>query len=87
MKITWVIRKNSGNAWISIRMVVITAQNYDNAKVHTITLENRELFWVKMTDLQDGLGVKNISDLVSKEIYGIFETKNLTKERIRKHKM
>ena len=68
-------------------MVVITAQNYNNAKVHTITLENRELFWVKMTDLQDGLGVKNISDLVSKEIYGIFETKNLTKERIRKHKM
>ena len=33
------------------------------------------------------LGVKNISDLVLKEIYGICETKNLTKEQINKYKM
>ena len=30
-----------------------------------------------------GLGVKNISDLVLKEIYGIYEKKELTKEEIR----
>ena len=29
-----------------------------------------------MKDIGDGLGVKNISDLVLKEIYGIYEKKN-----------
>ena len=33
-----------------------------------------------MDDVQEGLGIKNISDLVRKEIHGIFETKNPTKE-------
>ena len=33
-----------------------------------------------MIDVQEGLGVKNISDLVRKEIHGIFETKNPTEE-------
>ena len=33
------------------------------------------------------LNVKNISDLILKEIYGIYETKNLTKKQIRKYKM
>ena len=40
-----------------------------------------------MKDVQDGLGVKNISDLVSKEIYSIYKTKNLTNQQIQKHKM
>ena len=29
-------------------MVIITVQNYTDAEVHTITVGNRELFWVKM---------------------------------------
>ena len=33
------------------------------------------------------LNVKNISDLILKEIYDIYETKNLTKKQIRKYKM
>ena len=40
-----------------------------------------------MKNVHNGLGVKNISDLILKEIYGIYETKNLTKKQIRKHKM
>ena len=40
-----------------------------------------------MKDVQDGLGVQNISDLVLKEIYGICKTKNFTKEQIKKNKM
>ena len=35
-----------------------------------------------MKNVPGGLGVKNMSDLILKEIYGIYETKNLTKERI-----
>ena len=34
-----------------------------------------------------GLGVKNISDLVLKEIYVIYEKKELTKEEIKNYKM
>ena len=49
-------------------MVVITVQNYTDAEVHTITAGSRELFWVKMTDVQKGLGIQNISDLVRKYI-------------------
>ena len=44
-------------------MVVITVQNYTDAKVHTITVRNRELFWVKTIDVQNGLGIKNISEI------------------------
>ena len=40
---------------------------------------SRRLFWVRMHDVQDGLGVKNMSDLVRREIHGIFKTKNPTK--------
>ena len=40
-----------------------------------------------MKDAQDGLGVYvNISDLVLKQIYGIYETNNLSKEEIKKYK-
>ena len=38
-------------------------------------------------NVEDGLGVQDISDRVLKEIYGIYKTKNLTKEQIKKCKM
>ena len=40
-----------------------------------------------MNNIQNGLGVQNISDLVSKEICGIYKTKSLTKEQIKRYKM
>ena len=40
-----------------------------------------------MKDVGSGVGVKNISDLALKEIYGIFETKNPSKEQVNEHKM
>ena len=39
-----------------------------------------------MNYVQKGISVKNMSDLMRNEIYGIFETKNPTKEQIRKYK-
>ena len=62
-------------------MVVITVEDYSNVKVHTITVKNKELFWVKMIDVPRGLDVRNISDLLTKEIQCKFETKKLTKEQ------
>ena len=40
-----------------------------------------------MRDVGNGLGVRNISDLVLKKIYGICETKNPAKEQVNEYKM
>ena len=40
-----------------------------------------------MKDVGDGLGVKKITDLVSKEIYGIYKKRKLTQEEIKCYKM
>ena len=40
-----------------------------------------------MKDVGSGIGVKNISDLLLKEIYGICETKNPSKEQFNEYKM
>ena len=38
-------------------MIVIIADSYANAGVHTIKVNIEEVFWVKMNDVQKGLGV------------------------------
>ena len=40
-----------------------------------------------MKEIGDDLGVKNISDLVLKEIHDIFEKKKIKKEEIKNYKM
>ena len=40
-----------------------------------------------MKDVGSDMGVKNVSDLVLKEIYGICGTKNPSKEQVNKYKM
>ena len=67
-------------------MLDINAKNYINAGVHVLEVTNRPFFGVRMCDLQNGIGVKNMSDLARKKIQGIFETKNPTEEQIRKYK-
>ena len=67
-------------------MYLISAQGYTNASVNILKIRKTGEIWVSMKDIGDGLGVKNISDLVLKEIYGIYE-KKLTKEEIKNYKM
>ena len=67
-------------------MSFITAKAHENAKVETIKVENKKLFWLKMNDIQSGLDIKNISDLVRKEILGRCDTEHPTKEQIKKYK-
>ena len=47
-----------------------------------LTIKTASEIWVNMKDVGSGIGVKNISDLVLKEIYGICETKNPTKNKL-----
>ena len=66
-------------------MVIIIVEAYQNARVHTITVKNKDFLCVKMKDVQDRLGIKNISDLLRKEICGRFGTKALTKKQKMKY--
>ena len=70
----------------NIRMLDINAKNYINAGVCVSETTNRTYFWVRMCDVQNGIGVENMSDLVEKEVQGIFGTKNPTEKQIRKNK-
>ena len=41
-------------------MVDISIKKYTNAKVCTIRVSSKKLFWVRMHDVQEGIGVKNV---------------------------
>ena len=58
------------------KMKLISAEGYKNAVVHYLKIKKADELWINMKDVGDGLGVKKISDLVLKEIYGIYEKKN-----------
>ena len=68
-------------------MSLISAKGYENAGVSHLIIRTTGKLWVSMKDVGDGLGVKNVSDLVLKKIHGIYEKKKLTKEEIRCFKM
>ena len=68
-------------------MDLISAEGYENAGVGHLIIKKTSKLWVSMKDIGDGLGVKNISDLVLKEIHGAYGKKELTKEEIKCYKM
>ena len=67
-------------------MYVISAKGYKNAGVHILIRRKTGKIWASMKNVHNCLGVKNISDLVLKEIYSIYEAKNLTRKQIKKYK-
>ena len=69
------------------KMNLISAERYKNAGVNLLKIRKTDELWIRMKDVGDGLDVKNISDLVLKEIYGIYEKRKLTKEEIKCYKM
>ena len=69
------------------KMYLISAERYKNANVEFLTIKTTSEIWVNMKDVGNGIGVKNISDLVLKEIYGICETKNPTKKQINEYRI
>ena len=69
------------------KMYLISAEGSKNANVDFLTIKTTNETWVNMKDIGSGMGVKNISDFVLKEIYGICETKNPTKKQVNEYKM
>ena len=68
-------------------MYLISAEEYTNAGSRFLKIKKTNEIWASMKDVGSGIGIKNISDLVLKEIYVICETKNPTEEKIKNHKM
>ena len=68
-------------------MYLVSAEGYKNAKVNFLTITTTSEIWVNMKDVGSAMGVKNISDSVLKEIYGICETKNPTEKQVNECKM
>ena len=68
-------------------MYLISAEGYKNANVYCLKIRKTDEIWVSMKNVGSRMGVKNIYDLVLKEIYGIYEKKELTKEEIKNYKI
>ena len=49
-------------------MYLIPAEGYKDVNVEFLTIKTTSDIWVNMKDVGSGMGVKNISDLVLKEI-------------------
>ena len=56
-------------------MNLISAEGYTNVKLLFLKIEKTGEIWVSMKGVEDGLGVKNISDLILKEIFGVYGEK------------
>ena len=62
------------------KMYLISAEGYKKAKADFLTINTIGEIWVNMKDVGSGMSVKNISNLILKEIYGICETKKSCKK-------
>ena len=60
---------------LNTKMSLISAKGYGKAGVTRLIIKQTDELWVGIKDVGDGLGVKNISDLVLKEIQGHYEKK------------
>ena len=54
----WKIYQFKKDYFFTVYKMVECFEKYTDGKVFTITVSNRELFWVKMHDVQERLGVK-----------------------------
>ena len=68
------------------KIYLISAEGYKNGRVQFLRVRETGEIWASMKDAGSGMGVKNISDLILKEIYGALKTKNPTKEQINEYK-
>ena len=69
------------------KMYLISPDGYKNANVEFLMIKTTSEIWLSIKDVGSGMGVKNISHLVLKEMYGICETKNPSKEQFNEYKL
>ena len=69
------------------KIYLISAEGYKNTNVDFLTIKTASKIWVSMKDFGSCIGVKNISDLVLKEIYGICGTNTIYGKILQKNKL
>ena len=71
------------------KIVKISAETFAENCIHTLKQlrkGKKTILWLRIKDIGEKLDVKNIFDLVDKEIKGKFETNYPTEQQIRKYK-
>ena len=68
------------------KMYQISVEGYVNAGVHPLRITKTGEIWARMINAQDGTGVRNMSDLVLKDIYRMCGKKNLQKSKLKNTK-
>ena len=63
------------------KMYLISAKGYKNAGVHILIIRKIGEIWLSMKNVQM-YKCTNESNLILKEIYGIYETKTLTNNQV-----
>ena len=63
-------------------MYLMSAERCINAEAHFLRVQRTGEIWPGMKDVGSGMGVKNIPDLVLKEIHSILQTKALQKNKL-----
>ena len=51
------------------KMYLISAEGYKNASVEFLTIKTTSEIWVRMKNVESDIEVKNISDIVLKDIW------------------
>ena len=64
------------------KMYLISAEEYKNAEFDSKIVRKTGELWVSMKDVWGGMGVKNIPDLVLKEITTYLRQKTLEKSKL-----
>ena len=67
----------------------ITAEKYSENKIHTLYVHRKftgkdYVIWVRMSDLQENLDLRNLSHLVSKQIKNYWRSAKPTKDQAKK---
>ena len=68
------------------KMYLISAEKYTDAGVHFLKIRKTDEIWASMKDVESGMGMKNISGSLKRNIWYLWE-KNLTKAEIKNYKM
>ena len=64
------------------KMCLISPEGYKNAEVDAKIVRKTGEIWVSMKDDGSGMGVKNISDLILKELVVYLKQKSLQESRL-----
>ena len=69
------------------KLYLISTEGYKNAEFDAKIVKKTGKIWVIKKDVGSGMGVKNISVSVLKEIHGVLETKSPTKKQTSEYKI